>query len=141
MKNKFTPILIIVMAVSLYYNFKLSRPGAPLSVNQEVSFEQKQKCAIYKKDIESSFEKANNEGASMEFNYFDRIFYSPKQNSCLYVSHSMSGLKAKDRYITYHLTDALSGVGLFYSGVVASGETIPNAQASFDELVRSYEVK
>lgn len=141
MKNKITPVLIIVVAVSLYYNFKLSRSAAPLSVNQGVSFEQKQKCAVYKKDIESKFEKNNSEDTTVTFNYFDRIFYSPIRNSCLYVYNNMFGPKAADRFETSYLADALSGEVLVNTTIMSNGQIDREAQARFSGLVKSYEVK
>lgn len=146
MNNKFTTILIIVIIVSLYYNFKLSRSteslsGAPTSSNQDVSFEQKQKCAVYKKDIESKFERNNNADTTVTFNYFDRIFYSPTRNSCLYVYNNMFGLKAVDHFETSYLVDALSGEVLVNTIVMSSGQLDREAQSRFNELVKTYEVK
>jgi hypothetical protein len=139
MKNKIIVILIVILSISLYYNLQLKDNVQKKILNtQKVSFEQKQKCAIYKKDIESKFEKNNNEEKPIEYQYLDEVFYSPKQDSCLYTYNGMFGLKAKERYTTRYLVDALTGSVLLQTTTISEGKFDMNADTNFSELLKSY---
>jgi len=133
-------ILIIVLLVSVYYNLKLYNPLSQNPKNQEVSFEKKQDCAVYKKQIEDKFEKNNNSEVAIEYYYLDRIFYSPTENSCLFVYSGQFGLKATERYRTLYLEDALSGDILTRATVVEQGKFMGDNQTAFDARVREYEL-
>jgi len=132
-------LLIIVLIVSIYYNLKLSDSQKNTPKTQEISFERKQECAIYKKQIEDKFERNNNGEIAIEYYYFDKIFYSPKQESCLYVYSGSFGIKAKDRYTTLYLADALSGDVITQATVISEGKFMADAQSNFNQLVKSYE--
>ncbi|HEY4513061.1 MAG TPA: hypothetical protein VJH06_00925 [Candidatus Paceibacterota bacterium] len=134
-------LLIIILVVSLYYNFKTSNSPAQISKTKEVSFEQKQECAIYKKQIEDKFEKNNNGEIAVEYYYFDRIFYSPKEDSCLYVYSGQFGLKANERYRMLYLADALSGDILYQKTVVREGKVLFEEENDFNVNARSYETQ
>jgi len=47
-------VLIIALIVSVYFNLKPNNSSSQNSKTQEVSFEKKQDCATYKKQIEDS---------------------------------------------------------------------------------------
>jgi hypothetical protein len=132
-------ILIIALLVSVYYNLKPNN-SLPQNSKQEVSFEKKQDCAVYKKQIEDKFEKNNNSEIAIEYYYLDRIFYSPTENSCLFVYSGQFGLKATERYRMLYLEDALSGDILTKATVIEQGKFMGDAQSAFDARVREYEI-
>jgi hypothetical protein len=140
MKNQIIILLTVILCISLFYNFK-SKNNLQKNILevQKVSFEQKQKCAIYKKDIESKFEKNNNEEKPLEYQFLDKVFYSPKQDSCLYTYNGMFGVKAKERYTTKYLVDALTGFILFQTTTVSEGKFDMDADNRFSEILKSYE--
>ena len=132
-------LLIIALIVSVYFNLKPNSPSSQSPKTQEVSFEKKQDCAVYKKQIEDKFEKNNNSEIAIEYYYLDRIFYSPTENSCLFVYSGQFGLKATDRYRMLYLEDALSGDILTKATVIEQGKFMGDAQSAFDVRVREYE--
>lgn len=144
MEKKFTILLIIMVVISLYYNYKLSRSAEPSAASfvagNGPTFEQKQKCAVYKRDIEAKFEKNNSESTTIFFNYFDRIFYSPKQNSCLYIYTGSIERDASSMSQASYLVDALTGETLVRTNTMSHGVIDSEAQSRFDELVKNYEI-
>jgi hypothetical protein len=132
-------VLIIALIVSVYFNLKPNSPSLQSAKNQEVSFEKKQDCATYKKQIEDKFEKNNNSEIAIEYYYLDRIFYSPVEDSCLFVYSGQFGLKATERYRTLYLEDALSGDILTRATVIEQGKFMGDNQTAFDARVREYE--
>lgn len=133
-------ILIIALLVSVFYNLKSNNPSSQGVKHQEVSFEKKQDCAVYKKQIEDKFEKNNNSDIAIEYYYLDRIFYSPTEDSCLFVYSGQFGLKATERYRMLYLEDALSGDILTRATVIEQGKFMGDAQTAFDARVREYEI-
>lgn len=133
-------ILIIALLVSVFYNFKSNSPSSQGLKNQKVSFEKKQDCVVYKKQIEDKFEKNNNSEIAIEYYYLDRIFYSPAEDSCLFVYSGQFGLKATERYRMLYLEDALSGDTLARVTVIEQGKFMGEAQTAFDTRVREYEI-
>jgi len=132
-------ILTIALLVSVYYNLKPKANSS--SQSSQVSFEKKQDCAVYKKQIEDKFDKNNNIELVIEYYYLDRIFYSPTENSCLFIYSGQFGLKADERYRTLYLEDALSGDILTKATVIEQGKYMNENQLSFDVRVREYEGK
>ena len=129
-------LLIIILIISIYYNFKFSNS---LTKIQEVSFEKKQECAIYKKQIEDKFEKNNNGDIVAEYYYLDRIFYSSIEDSCLYVYSGQFGLKATERYRVLYLADALSGDIITQATVIKEGKFMYDEENGFNQRVKTYE--
>ena len=138
-KNIIITLLVIALGASVYYNLKQNDSSSQTPKNQEVSFEKKQDCAVYKKQIEDKFEKNNNSEVAIEYYYLDRIFYSPTENSCLFVYSGQFGLKATERYRTLYLEDALSGDILTRATVIEQGKLMGDNQTAFDARVREYE--
>ena len=134
-------LLIVILIISVYYNFKSRNSSTEIQKTQEVSFEKKQECATYKKQIEDKFERNNNGETAIEYYYFDKIFYSPKQDSCLYVYSGSFGIKAKERYTTLYLADALSGDIITQATSISEGKFMYDAQNNFNQLVKSYEIQ
>lgn len=136
MKNNIAIGLLVLLLISLYFNFKSNTSLSSLKKEENISFEQKQKCATYKKDIETKFEKENSE--SLSFKTFDRIFYSSKQNSCLYV-YSLSFSSGKSSMQEMYLSDALSGEELLNRITRIAGEVNTQNSQTFIDLVKEYE--
>jgi len=71
-------------------------------------FTKKQECAKLKNDIETDIEKARNGDARL-----DKIFFSPKQNSCLYTMTRSFMTDDSVNMEFYTLVDALSNEAIF----------------------------
>ncbi len=138
MKNNIVTALLILLLISLYFNFK-SNLSSSFKKEDSISFEQKQKCATYKKDIETKFEKENN-GSDIHKS-FDRIFYSTKQKSCLYVySESFFTFTLGRKWNnTMYLADALSGDQVLYVVTALENNVDVEASAKFTNLLKEYE--
>lgn len=133
-------MIIVALLLFVYYNFKSTGLSSSNS-NTQVSFEKKQDCAVYKKQIEDKFNKNNNSELVVEYYYLDKIFYSPMENSCLFIYSGQFGIKASERYRTVYLEDALSGDILTKATVIEQGKYMGENQAVFDIRVKEYENK
>ena len=140
-KNKVIIVLVLVLIISAYYNFKPNNFSIQTTKTQGVSFEKKQECASYKKQIEDKFEKNNNGDIAIEYYYLDRIFYSTKADSCLYVYSGQFGLKANERYRMLYLADALSGDIIYQKTVIREGKVLFEEENDFNTMVKTYETK
>ncbi|MDO8575332.1 MAG: hypothetical protein Q7R78_01355 [bacterium] len=136
----FLAMIIVALLLFVYYNFKSTGLSSSNS-NTQVSFEKKQDCAVYKKQIEDKFNKNNNSELVVEYYYLDKIFYSPMENSCLFIYSGQFGIKASERYRTVYLEDALSGDILTKATVIEQGKYMGENQAVFDIRVKEYENK
>jgi hypothetical protein len=141
MKNSYIIILVLIvtLGVSLYFNFRNNETSPKNSTYQQISFEKKQDCSNYRKQIEDKFEKNNNSDLAVEYYYFDRIFYSPVEDSCLYVYTVQFGLKATDRFKMIYLEDFLSGEILTRATIIQGGVYDGNNEFAFNSRVREYE--
>jgi hypothetical protein len=138
--------LVALLAISVFFNLKgvtskeiTTQDVAGNRPINESLFQKKQDCAVYKKQLEDKFEKNNNSELPLEYNYLDKVFYSPKANSCLYVYSGTFGLKAADRNRTLYLADALSGEIILQTTVTSEGNFDGKAQSDFYEQVKPYE--
>lgn len=80
-------IAVAVIVVWGYTNFKAETPEvSSVETTEEVSFEQKQKCASYRTDIElkiaDEYEWSGDAGSA--YSELDEIWYSTSRDSCLY---------------------------------------------------------
>lgn len=136
MQKNIIILLSLGLILSTYFNFN----GIFSSKNKLTEFEQKQKCAVYKKQIEDKFEKSNYEAASdglFVFDNLEEMFYSPKADSCLYI-YKMSGGLAKNRFSEIYLKDALSGVSLSHAVTHVDGKYNLEAEIAFNMIVDKY---
>jgi hypothetical protein len=141
--NKYIYIVIALsslLTISVYFNLQSESSNSKnVAVSKQgPSFEQKQKCAAYKKDYEVKFEINNNDEMSTEYYYLEKVFYSPILNSCLVQYNSAFGF-GKGRYKTLYLDDALTGGRISNSMVVIEGKPELNSEKEFNELVKRYE--
>lgn len=133
--------LVIALLTSVSANFYLISKNDRTKTTESLetlNFKLKRGCASYKESIEDRFER-NNNGSPSEYYYFDKIFYSPLQNSCLYVYSGLFGIKASDRYRVQYLADALSGEILLTTVVIEAGKTKFEEQKAFQDVVAEYE--
>ncbi|MFH1890324.1 MAG: hypothetical protein ABIJ91_02020 [Candidatus Kuenenbacteria bacterium] len=94
----FIPCLLISLVLIFYF------------VNNN-SFNKKTKCAELRNEIEKEFEEELQAQIYHEYKTFKEIFYSPKQNSCLYSYFKTtfnSPFEEKDVVFSYVLADALT---------------------------------
>ena len=139
-KKLLVSILLIALLVSLFFNFKNKEEKQVLQdTKKQVSFEQKQKCAVYRKEFETKFEKNNNSDFHIGYEYLDKIFYSPKLQSCLVEYHTFFGIKAKERSETSYLDDALTGESILQTTIISNGVYDPKSELMFNNLLKEYE--
>lgn len=139
MKDKIIITLTIILTISIYYNYKFKDDSQKTFVNNGgVSFEQKQKCASYKSKIESDFKSNNNSDAPVEYKYFNEIFYSPKQDSCLYSYSIVFGSSPKELYKNNYLVDALTGKQLFETNVMGGSKANFEEIKRFDDVIQDF---
>ena len=139
-KKILVSIFLIALLVSLFFNFQnKEEKQVSQDTKKQVSFEQKQKCAVYRKEFEAKFEKNNNrEGSFTTYKNLDKVFYSPKLQSCL-VLYSESVLQLK--YKGLYLDDALTGenvLGTMISRDDEDGVKI-KLENDFNASVKQYE--
>lgn len=140
MKNNIAIGLLVLLLISLYFNFKSNIYLSSLKKEENISFEQKQKCATYKKDIETKFEKDNNE-PTVSVSKLERIFYSIKEKSCLYVyvKEVTRSTVPIDEVRYMGLVDALSGEVYYQPAVMINFKDDYIKLEKFNNLVKEYE--
>lgn len=105
--------VIVVGAVFVAPGRAPDSPKAPEEINSETygEFELKERCASYRGDIEKKME------TTLWSSYFiDEIFYSSKENSCLYAvsAYQKESLLSGASFSGYVIWDYLTGEMLFY---------------------------
>lgn len=149
MKNK--PVIIISAIVLIafafiagfkYRNIRFKTSTNSQTANNNELFAKKTECQKYQDDVEKKLNDSDafvaETGAQM-VNKFDKIFYSPKANSCLYVSTQITFVKGKRTIEMPTLKDALSGETLL-SGIREWNTSDYEAQVNrFEAGVKEYE--
>lgn len=105
-------------------------------------FEKKQDCQRYEKEISEKV-KSNNfyvaKTNANSYNYLQKIFYSPKANSCLYVYLEVTYVNEKREWDSFTLVDALTN-NIISSNLIKWGESdYPAKKQNFDDLIKEYE--
>lgn len=108
---------------------------------------EKEKCFNYKEKLEKENNYNNvSEGFSVRSNV-SKIFYSPKQNSCLYVIELSSSTKnnsgSNGAILEYKLVDLFNGKQLLYEegcdGELHCGYSTIEAKEAFESKIKPYE--
>lgn len=149
-KNIIIGILVIILGTSLYFNFQESgtsdNSGKISSPTQQIGnedlFQKKQECQKYTSQIEKKLEESafsNPQTGAQTFSALEKIFYSPKVNSCLYVAEEWFLVKGKKESETWTLVDVLSGETLL-SGFGEWNKPEYHAQRQqFEDYLKDYE--
>lgn len=107
-----------------------------IQLNNEALFQKKQECQKYRQEIEKRLNERGNtlsDGTRLYF-VLNKIFYSPKANSCLYIATMEGGSDE-----AWFLEDALSGEGLLYRRCPIGAQDFAQQKKSFYDMVRDYE--
>ncbi len=129
-------ILLIGLLIGQYFANK------PVNETQSDYFAKNQECSKYKDSVETKLNEANvsvAETSIQTFNSLDKIFYSPKVNSCLYVATETMYVDGKITYETPTLTDALTGELLLASLREVGSEDYLTRKEQFENTVKDYE--
>lgn len=124
--------------------------GTPASNNQEVSgqstdanlFEKKQACSEYQDEITEKLEgqdfyveKTGFEG----FHTLEKVFYSPKEDSCLYIARESDFEYGVYTYEHLTMVDALTGEMLLSTLMVVGEVDYLERENDFYAIVSDYE--
>ncbi len=147
-KNIIILVLAVFLAISLYSNFQ---PKFEASQNESVDikkvtpeelFNKKQECAKYKlqleKKLKEEYFESSQTGAQMS-HYLEKIFYSPKANSCLYIENEWTLINGKLTFEAYNLRDVLTGETIVSSLLERGNPDYFSQKQVFDDAVKIYE--
>ena len=117
----------VLLITSIVFELILAGCGQQGWLSKDELFEKKQECAKYKNDIEKSIEEENSKNLESH-KYLNEIFYSPKNNSCLYIYTTDNG-----QYINHFLVNYLTNQWIiWYNETVSSSDKIKE----FDDTVK-----
>lgn len=137
-------VAIFVAGISVAYYFVLFTPQqeeAKLDQQRrELLVQQKIECAELRPTVESRIAEQYND--ETRFAWLEKIFYSQKQNSCVYTMHIQS--RTLDPVIELHiLFDALTGEGIIEErGCLPKddcGKSLTEALGDFLRRIEEYE--
>lgn len=148
-KNLIIGILVVVLGVSAYFNFQEKRTSndqiessQSSQLSEENLFQKKQECQQYRTQIEAKLKELdffNPETGYQGVNFLEKLFYSPKANTCLYVAKDWGFVNKKLTWETLTLNDALTGEIITSSlREMGSQEYLQRKQA-FDDYLKEYE--
>lgn len=149
MKNITTIILsaIILVVLSFAGGFKYrdivsKEPTNSQTTNTNELFSKKVECQKYENDVEAKLRDSDvdiKETGAQTYNALNKIFYSPKANSCLYVTTETMFVNGKTTFETPTLRDVLSGETLL-SGIREPGQDdYLDRMKQFEDGVKEYE--
>jgi len=135
---KITILSLSTLLIGIFFgHFFTNKPANDTQLDY---FSKKQECSKYKALIET---KLNEENASFEkteiVNYLEKIFYSPKVNSCLYITTQQIYFDGKITAETYELSDALSDELLLSIPLIVGTEDELTRTEQFKSIVKKYE--
>ena len=118
--------------------------------NETDYFEKKQECAKY---METAKRKAESITEHTEYNdtlnagkesEFQKIFYSPQADSCMYILYTKAYINGIYKSITYSLYDALTGEEVYWTyGCIEISDDCDKTQLEgsneFREILKEYE--
>lgn len=111
-------------------------------VERDYEFEKKQECEKYRpsieKRLENSYYENKNTGAQIFYN-LDRIFFSKKLNTCLYISTDQMYVNGKLKWETPSITDALTSEILISALREVGTDTYFTRKAYFESHIKDYE--
>ena len=127
--------LFLVIIAALFVS------GCALNPDNDL-FTKKKECAALQTEIEQRLEKLSNETRELRLN---RIFYSPKLNTCMYTSTNQMSFVAGGNATreTYTLYDAFTNEGVEQEFGCTPRDNCEKeaweASRDFDKLVKEYE--
>jgi hypothetical protein len=143
-KNYIILALIILLVISLFFNFQKSdkiTEDDQSQIDNEALFQKKQDCQKYKTEIEQKLESLNFSNPSTNYqsvNILKEIFFSPKANSCLYIAEEWGWENGKIRWETVTLEDALTSEVISSSLREMGSEDYLSQKTAFNNLIEDY---
>lgn len=140
-------ILVLIVLILGYYTFSQRQELENLSNNASLEvknstenyFSNNQKCLGYKNEVASRLKEKDSSFGSASL---EQIFYSPKEDSCLYVEYSeelgdtMKGERFYSRRLFDILDDGVSSKPLEYCDSFKIGDEA--ACKKFDQILEDY---
>ncbi|MEK7719796.1 MAG: hypothetical protein AAB347_09335 [Bacteroidota bacterium] len=113
----------------------------PITLSREELFSKKQDCQKYIPDIQRRLdqEEDNSVLALTIFYNLENVFYSVSMNSCLYVSTERMSFDNDTNFITYVVSDALTGQLLMNTSEKVTPENVTNTGEQFKIYLKEYE--
>ncbi|MBI2463398.1 hypothetical protein HYV57_00380 [Candidatus Peregrinibacteria bacterium] len=149
MRNKLITIsigLILLLAGFAlgvkYNNLTVDNINKGTQLSDSELFSKKKECQKYQNQIEEKLRDSDTtipETGAQTYNAFDKIFYSSKANSCLYVSTETMFVNGKTTFETPTLRDALSGETLLSDIREPGTEDYFDRIKQFEAGVKEYE--
>lgn len=119
-ENWFKVGILVLIGTGIYLQFnkngeikKLNtiKESGTSALSIEDQFKKKQECSKYRNEIDKKLKDSTYyvaETGYQNFAYLEEIFYSPKENSCLYLVKENGLVNKKLTYVSYTLIDALT---------------------------------
>jgi len=149
-KNLIIGILVILLGVSVYFNFqKENVPSEQQNKAPQTSrlsdddlFQKKQECQQYREQIEAKLKELaffNPDTGYQSTSFLEKLFFSPKANTCLYVVKEWGLVNKKLTWETLTLNDALTGEILTSSLREVGNKDYLQRKQAFEEYLKDYE--
>jgi len=147
-KNIIIGTLAVLLIISAYFNWQsYGAPSNQAQVKSDVAasenlFQKKQECEQYRSGIEAKLEGLslyNPDTKYQSTNFLEKLFYSPKANTCLYVAKNWGLVNNKLTYETLTLEDALTGEMLTSSMREVGSENYLQQKMGFEDYLKDYE--
>ena len=133
--------IFVVVLISTLLSFKIA-----LAENKKISeaefFKRKQGCAEMMTSIEAKLKNEDfyvPETDARSINSFKKIFYSPKQNSCLYYATEITYIRNKIEFEQLRLVDALTGENILDVLIEMKDLDYAKQRYTFEVIVKEYE--
>lgn len=148
-KNIIIGLLLVLLCIAVYSNIQKSNSHnqgqnklLETKANPDDLFQKKQDCQKYTAQITKNVEAqnyTNPQTGFQSYNYLNKVFYSPKLNTCLYVSTERDFEHGKPTFEIPVLVDALTGETLL-SGLREVGKPeFFERKEQFDIYLKDYE--
>ena len=151
MKNvNLQTILLLVIALGIGYligaHNQLPQQEPMLIPEKTVSdsdlFAKKQECQKYTTEVEKKLESlnfSNPETGYQTWNNLEKIFYSPKMNSCLYIGEEWNMMNDKKDSEVWTLVDVLSGEMILSGHGEWNKPEYQTQRKDFENYMKEYE--
>lgn len=149
-KNFIIGILVILLGASAYFNFQKTntadkqqvRSTSTSQLSADDLFQKKQDCQKYKSQIEKKLEGLGYYVAETQYqssSFLEKIFYSPKINTCAYVVKEWGLVRGKLTFESLSIFDALTGEILSSTLMEIGTPEVSQRRRAFDIIVKEYE--
>lgn len=145
MKNRTKIVLSLLITINIGFLLGITYQknfNQKDTIDTQDYFSKKQDCEKYKTDITKKLQEMDIFVAKTKTetsNTLDRIFYSPKINSCLYTAKEIMFVDGKIYTETQTLTDALTGKLLLAGLIEVEAKDYLLQKNKFENSVKEYE--